>query len=74
MNVSPMTTGGVALTAASVEPTVAWAITGFHAAMPESTPMVATVALLALAHWVINLLVKKFGGAADLAPLTQAGQ
>ena len=56
---SSLLTGGVTLSAATVEPLVSWAFTGFHAAMPASVPfVVASLAVTGL-HALYNVVSAK---------------
>ncbi|WP_250519505.1 hypothetical protein [Caballeronia sp. NCTM1] len=53
---SSLLTGGVTLSAATVEPLVSWAFTGFHAPMPVSVPfVVASLAVTGL-HALYNVV------------------
>lgn len=71
--ISPLASGGAMLTVASVEPTVAWVLAGCHGPMPDSTPAIVTIALLALAHWATNLIAQRLGKPDPQSPLKQAG-
>ncbi|WP_261540527.1 hypothetical protein [Burkholderia multivorans] len=57
---SSIVTGGVTISAATVEPAVQWALTAvFHAPVPESVSVLVTGLVCAAAHAVINRLIAR---------------
>lgn len=70
---SSFVTGGVTLSAATIEPLVAWGMTGFHAPVPASVPLVVASLAITGLHAAYNLLRSRFAAkAADkAAPVSQ---
>lgn len=57
---SSIVTGGVTISAATVEPAVQWALTAvFHAPVPESVSVLVTGLVCAAAHAAINRLIAR---------------
>lgn len=57
MNGTSLTTGGITVSAATLEPAVSWALTAmFHAAVPESVSVLVTGLLGAAVHAAINYI------------------
>jgi hypothetical protein len=57
MNGTSLTTGGITVSAATLEPAVSWALTAiFHSPVPESVSVLVTGLLGAVAHAAINYL------------------
>ncbi len=57
MNGTSLTTGGITVSAATLEPAVSWALTAmFHAPVPESVSVLVTGLLGAAVHAVINYI------------------
>lgn len=57
--VSSAVTGGVTISAATIQPLVEWALTGFHAPVPGMLPGVITAAALTVGHYLINRFIKQ---------------
>lgn len=57
--VSSVVTGGVTITAASIEPTVSWALHGFAGAPPSNTALILSALLVTLIHALYNRLTKE---------------
>ncbi|MDM8356685.1 hypothetical protein [Pandoraea communis] len=65
---SSVVTGGITISAATLEPAVSWALTAiFHSPVPDSVSALVTGALAAGAHLAINALSKRFAGAGAVA-------
>lgn len=58
---SPWLTGAATVTAVQLEPLVRWALTGFHAPVPDAVPGVLAALLFAGGHALINLIASKTG-------------
>ncbi|WP_155640648.1 hypothetical protein [Burkholderia pseudomultivorans] len=57
---SSIVTGGVTISAATVEPAVQWALSALaHAPVPESVSVLVTGLVCAAAHAVINRLIAR---------------
>lgn len=55
MNKSALSTGGIAVSTATLEPAVSWALTAiFHAPVPESVSVLVTGLLGSAIHAAIN--------------------
>jgi len=52
--VSSAVTGGVTLSATTIQPLVEWALTGFHTPVPAMLPGAITAAVLFLGHYALN--------------------
>lgn len=52
--VSSAVTGGVTISAATIQPIVEWALTGFHGAAPAMLSGLITAAALTAGHYLIN--------------------
>lgn len=58
-NTSPWLTGGATITAVQLEPLARWALTGFHAGMPDAVPGVVAALVFTGAHALLNWLSSK---------------
>ncbi len=56
---SVVTTGGVTLTAATIEPVVAWVMKGAPQPIPENVPFLIAAGLITLAHALYRFAVIK---------------
>ncbi|EEF25284.1 conserved hypothetical protein [Ricinus communis] len=71
MNGTSLTTGGITVSAATLEPAVSWALGAiFHAPVPESIAVLATGLIGAAVHAAINA-VKARAAAKQPAPAQQ---
>ncbi|MBU9169259.1 hypothetical protein [Burkholderia gladioli] len=62
---STVITGGVTISAATLEPAVSWALSNlFHAPVPESVAVLVTGLIASGVHAGINALRAKFGAPA----------
>lgn len=52
---SSVATGGLTLSAASLEPLVSWALNGFAGAPPATAPFLISAALITLGHGLYNI-------------------
>lgn len=60
MNGTSLTTGGITVSAATLEPAVSWALTAvFHAPVPESVAVLVTGLIGAAAHSAVNFLAAR---------------
>jgi hypothetical protein len=60
MNKSSIPTGGIAVSAATLEPAVSWALSAlFHAPVPESVAVLVTGLLGSAAHAAYNYVISR---------------
>lgn len=60
MNKSSIPTGGIAVSAATLEPAVSWALSAlFHAPVPESVAVLATGLLGSAVHAAYNYVIAR---------------
>jgi len=70
MNGTSLTTGGITVSAATLEPAVSWALTAiFHSPAPESVSVLVTGLLAAAVHAALNFIAART--AAKQAPVAQ---
>lgn len=65
---SSIVTGGLTISAATVQPAVSWALGAiFHAPVPESVSVLVTGLICAAVHAATNYLIARAGGGAPQA-------
>ena len=56
---SAVVTGGVAVTAATLEPVINWSLNGFPHPIPEGVPFLVAAGIITAVHALYNLCVLK---------------
>lgn len=71
---SPVVTGGVTVTAATLVPLIQWALTGFKAPMPPDVPYLIAAGIVTGVHAAYNWIGTRGGEMQASQPQTQAQQ
>lgn len=66
--ISPYATGAATITAATLEPLVSWALSGFHQPMPAAVPGVVAALLLTAGHAVCNMVGTRLKKSPEVSP------